>query len=69
MVLGCQAGVGQVAVGVAPFTQSSVVEHLQLVGNDEGNDAALETLLEHDEASDTAVAVLKRMDALKTYMK
>ena len=52
-----------------PLLQTSVVEHLEIIGDDEGNDAGRQTLLEHHKASDTAVAVLKRVDALETLVQ
>ena len=60
LVLCRQAGVGQVAVDVAPFTKSSVVEHLQLVGDDKRYDGAMQTFLEHDEATYTTIAFCSR---------
>ena len=61
LVLCCQAGVGQVAVDVAPFTKPSIVEHLQLVGDDKRYDGAMQAFLEHDETAHTTIAVLERM--------
>lgn len=49
--------------------QTAVVEHLEVVGDDEGNDAGCQTLFEHQEPSDAAVAILKRVDALETLVQ
>lgn len=65
VVLRCEAGIAQIFAYGWPLLQTSVVEHLEVVGNDEGNDAGRQTLLEHHKASDTAVAILKRVDAFE----
>ena len=49
MVLGCEAGVCEVAIDVAPFFETSIIEHLQFVCDDKGDDAVCETFLEHQE--------------------
>lgn len=49
--------------------QTAVVEHLEVVGDDEGNDAGRQTLLEYHESSNPAVAILKRVDALETLVQ
>lgn len=40
VVLGCEAGVKQEAFDAGPFTETSIIEHLQVVGDDEGNDTS-----------------------------
>ena len=69
VVLRCEAGVAQIFAYGWPLLQTAVVEHLEVVGDDEGNDAGRQTLLEHHESSDTAVAVLKRVDAFETLVQ
>lgn len=69
VVLCRKAGVAQILTHGGPLLQASVVEHLEVVGDDERNDAGRQTLLEHHESSDTAVAVLKRVDALETLVQ
>ena len=68
-VLSCEASVCQVAVDVAPFMQTSVVEHLQFIGDDEGHDMIGQALLKHQQATYSAIAILEGMDALKTNME
>lgn len=69
VVLCRKAGVAQILTHGGPLLQASVVEHLEVVGDDERNDASRQTLLEHHKSSDTAVAVLKRVDALETLVQ
>ena len=45
LVLCDQAGICQIAFFVVPFLQSTVIEHLQIVLNNERNDIILQTLL------------------------
>ena len=40
VVLGGEAGVKQEAFDAGPFTEASIVEHLQVVGDDEGDDSS-----------------------------
>ena len=40
VVLGCKAGIEQEAFDAGPFTETSIIEHLQIVGDDEGNDSS-----------------------------
>jgi hypothetical protein len=54
---------------MAPFVETSVIEHLQIVCNDEGDDAISEAFFEHDEASYSTITILKRMNLLETHMK
>lgn len=69
VVLRREAGVAQIFTHGGPLLQTAVVEHLEVVGDDEGNDADCQTLLEHQEPSDAAVAILKRVDALETLVQ
>ena len=69
MVLGCEAGVCEVAIDVAPFFETSIIEHLQLVCDDKGDHAVCETFLEHQETSDSAITVLERVCLLEAYVK
>lgn len=52
-----------------PLPQPAIIVHFQLFGNDERNKAFCKALLEHDEPPDAAVAVLKRVYALKSLME
>lgn len=69
VVLRREAGVAQIFAYDWPLLQASVVEHLEVIGDDEGNDAGRQTLLEHHKASDTAVAILKWVDAFETLVQ
>lgn len=69
VVLCRKAGVAQIFAHGGPLLQTAVVEHLEVIGDDEGNDAGCQTLLEHQEPSDAAVAILKRVDALETLVQ
>lgn len=69
VVLRREAGVAQIFAYGWPLLQASVVEHLEVIGDDEGNDAGRQTLLEHHKASDTAVAILKWVDAFETLVQ
>ena len=40
VVLGCEACIEQEALDARPFTETSIVEHLQVVGDDEGDDSS-----------------------------
>ena len=40
VVLGGEAGVKQEAFDAGPFTETSIIEHLQVVGNDEWDDTS-----------------------------
>lgn len=69
VVLRRETGVAQIFAHGGPLLQTAVVKHLEVIGDDEGNDAGCQTLLEHQEPSDAAVAILKRMDALETLVQ
>ena len=69
VVLCREAGVAQILAYGGPLLQAAVVEHLEVVGDDEGNDAGRQALLEHHETSDAAVAVLKRVDTFETLVQ
>lgn len=69
LILRRQAGVAKVAIDVTPVLDPAIVEQMQVLGDDEGDDAALQTLPEHQQPSDAAVAVLERVDALKLHVK
>ena len=69
VVLCREAGVAQIFAHGGPLLQTAVVEHLEVVGDDEGNDAGCQTLLEHQEPSDAAVAILKWVNAFETLVQ
>ena len=69
VVLRRETGVAQIFAHGGPLLQTAVVKHLEIIGDDEGNDAGRQALLEHHKSSDTAVAVLKRVDAFETLVQ
>lgn len=69
VVLCRETGVAQIFAHSGPLLQTAIVEHLEVIGDDEGNDAGRQALLEHHKSSDTAVAILKRVDALETLVQ
>ena len=64
-----QAGICQIAFLVVPFFQSSIVEQLQIILNDEWNNIIFQTLFEHNQSSNTAIAVLEQMDSFKLHIE
>ena len=52
-----------------PFSQTSIIEHLQIIGNNEWNDIIGQTLLEHELSTNTAITNLERMNLFKAYME
>ena len=68
-VLGEAAGVAEVAGFGFPVLEAAVVVELQILCQDEGDDAVSQTLLEQQEAADAAVTVLERVDALESVVE
>ena len=64
-----KASVCQIAIDMAPLTQTSVIEHLQFVSDDEGNNATAQTLLEHNKTPHTTITILERVNLFETDMK
>jgi hypothetical protein len=54
---------------MAPFVETSVIEHFQIVCNNEGNDAISEAFFEHDEASYSTISVLEGVNLLESHME
>ena len=69
MILRCKTGVCKIAVDMAPLTQTTIIEHLQLVSNDKGNYTATQTFLEHDKTSNTPITILERVYLFETDME
>lgn len=69
VVLCCQTCVSQVPWNVWPFPETAVVEHHQVVRDDERYDSVIEALFEHDKPSYASIAVLKRMYGLEALME
>ena len=58
VVLGGEAGVGEVAGSVVPFAEAAVVEEFEFFRDDEGDDVVSQAFFEENEPSHSAVAVL-----------
>ena len=65
LILRCEAGVCEVTIDVTPFAEAAIIEELQIVCDDEGDDGVGEAFLEHDEATHTAIAILEGMNLLE----
>ena len=68
-VLTVKAGIYQIAFFVLPFGKTAVVKRLFSILNDERHDVIMQTFLQGNQTPDSAVAVLKRMDAFKVVME
>lgn len=68
-ILCCQTGIEEISVDLSPFIEPTIVVELQLLSDDERNYVVRQALLEHQESSDPAVAVLERVDALELAVK
>ena len=54
---------------MAPFTKATIIKKLEVICDDEGDDAISEAFFEHDEATHAPVAILEGMNLLETNMK
>ena len=68
-VLGGEAGVHQEPFFPIPFFEAAVVEQLQIVLDDKGDNVVFQTLLKENQTAYTAVPVLEWMDAFKSHME
>ena len=69
LILGGETGICEVAINVTPLMKSAIIEHLQIICDDEGNDAICEAFFEHDETAYTPVAILEGMNLLEADVK
>lgn len=69
LVLGCEDGICEVAIYVAPFAEAAIIKELEIVCDDEGDDGVSEAFLEHDKATYASVAILEGMNLLEADMK
>ena len=67
--MGGEASVHEETFFSIPFFETAVIEQLQVVLDNEGDDVVLQALLEENQAAYTAVSVLEGMDAFKSYME
>lgn len=68
-VLGGEAGVHEEAFFSIPFFEAAVVEQLQVILDNEGDNIILQTLFKEDQAAYTIVSVLEGMDAFESHME
>ena len=68
-ILRWETGVGQVSFFPIPLLQSAVIEHFYAVLNNKRHNIVFQAFLEHNQTTDTPVAVLERVNALKTHME
>ena len=54
---------------MVPLFKAAVVEQLQIVLNNEGDNIVLQALLKEDQTTYTAVSVLEGMDTFKSHME
>ena len=52
-----QAGICQITLFVVPFFQSTIVEHLQIILDDEWNDIIFQAFLKHNQSANTTISV------------
>ena len=54
---------------MVPLFKAAVVEQLQIVLNNEGDNIVLQALLKEDQSANTAISVLEGMYTFKSYME
>ena len=69
IILHQQTGITEVTGESIPFFQAAIIEHLVPVIDDKWDNPESKAFLKKDQPSNTPVAVLKRMDALKLNVK
>lgn len=69
VVLCGEASITQIFPDCRPLLQTAIVEHLQLVRNDERHNTIRQAFLKHNKPADTAVAVLERVYCLETLVQ
>ena len=69
VVLCREAGVGEIAVDMAPFAEAPLVKQFQVIRDDEWDDSVRQAFLEQDQTPHTAISVLERMDPLELLVK
>lgn len=56
-ILCCQTGVCKIAFLTVPLFQATIIEHLQIIINNERNYIIFQTFFEHDQPSHTTIAI------------
>ena len=67
-ILSCKARIKKIAVLLIPLREPSIVERLHFVSNYERNNIMSKAFFKHNQPTDTSVAILERMNALKANM-
>lgn len=68
-ILSRETGIRQIAFDAGPVMQSVVIEHLQIVGNNEWYNSPAQAFAEHNQAPHSSVAILKWMYRLKAMVE
>jgi hypothetical protein len=69
LILGGETGICEVAINVTPLMKSAIIEHLQIICDDEGDDVVSEAFHEHNEATYASIAILEGMNLLEADME
>ncbi len=69
MALRCKTSVGKIPRQSFPLVQTTIIEHLQFIGDDKWYNAVIQALLEHKQPPHTSVSVLERVYRFKTLME
>ena len=65
LILRGQAGIQQIPLFRLPLMETTIVEHFEVIRNNEWHDVVPQALLEEQKPPDTAISILKRMDGFK----
>lgn len=57
LILCCQTGIGQITFFVVPFLQSTIIEQLQIILNNERNNIVFQTLLKHNQSAHASITI------------
>ena len=68
-ILGGEAGITQKASGALPVCKATVVKQFEFFCDYKRNDIVLKTFLEHDQAANTTITILKGVDGFEPHMK
>ena len=66
VILCREAGVEKVSSDIVPLSQTAIVEHFELLGNDKRHIAICQTLLKHHKSANTTIAILEWVYHLET---
>ena len=69
LILGGEAGISKVAIDVTPFAKTTIIEKLEVVCDDEGDDVVSKAFFEHGKATYASIAILEGMNLLESNME